>query len=104
MAIRKGMLGQEMLEVSPQQRINVLRHLIRCHSYLYHTLADPIIRDGLYDLFYKNLQELEAEHPELITEDSPTQLAGAERSLMIGSPKTKAEVIKILRSYFRPQE
>lgn len=104
MSMHKEMLGKQLLDSSPQQRINVLRHLIRCHSYLYHTLGGPIIRDGLYDLFYKNLQALEEEHPELVTEDSPTQLAGAEISRMKGSGKTRADIIKILRSYFRPQE
>ncbi|MCL4722623.1 MAG: NAD-dependent DNA ligase LigA, partial [Gammaproteobacteria bacterium] len=43
----------------------------------YHTLDDPIISDAEYDRLVQQLRDLEAEHPELITPDSPTQRVGA---------------------------
>ncbi len=58
------------------QRIEELREQIRYHSYRYYVLDDPVISDDAYDALYRELQELEAAHPELITPDSPTQRVG----------------------------
>jgi DNA ligase (NAD+) len=60
------------------QRIEELREQLRYHSYRYHVLDDPVISDDAYDALYRELQELEAAHPELVTPDSPTQRTGAE--------------------------
>ena len=60
------------------QRIEELREQLRYHSYRYHILDDPVISDDAYDALYRELQELEAAHPELITSDSPTQRVGGE--------------------------
>jgi len=60
------------------QRIEELREQLRYHSYRYHILDDPVISDDAYDALYRELQELEAAHPELITPDSPTQRVGGE--------------------------
>ena len=49
-------------------------------SYRYHVLADPVITDPEYDALYNELKALEAEHPELITPDLPTQRAGSDLS------------------------
>jgi len=54
-----------------------LRREIRHHEYRYHVLDDPEISDAKYDALLKSLKELEAEHPELVTADSPTQRVGA---------------------------
>lgn len=61
-----------------EKRLSELRQKIRYHSYRYHTLDDPLISDAEYDRLMQELRELEAEHPELITPDSPTQRVGAE--------------------------
>ena len=54
---------------------------IRGHDYRYYVLDDPIISDRDYDALYKELRELEAANPELVTPDSPTQrVGGAPRS------------------------
>jgi DNA ligase (NAD+) len=60
------------------QRIEELREQLRYHSYRYHILDDPVISDDAYDALYRELQELEAAHPELITPASPTQRVGGE--------------------------
>ncbi|MEN8113733.1 MAG: NAD-dependent DNA ligase LigA [Actinomycetota bacterium] len=54
-----------------------LRALIRHHNYRYHVLDAPEIVDIEYDDLVRELQSIEADHPELITSDSPTQLVGA---------------------------
>ncbi len=62
----------------PACRIERLRELIRYHSYRYHTLDEPAITDAEYDALFHELRGLEAQHPELVTPDSPTQRVGAE--------------------------
>src|SRR5690606_36002833 len=49
---------------------------IREHDRLYYVLAQPTISDREYDRLFARLQEIEAEHPELIVPDSPTQRVG----------------------------
>ena len=56
--------------------IEELRQQIRYHAYRYFVLDDPQISDYDYDELLRRLQELEGEHPELITPDSPTQRVG----------------------------
>jgi DNA ligase (NAD+) len=62
--------------MSPRERIEKLREEIRRHDYLYYVKAEPEITDREYDKLYEELKRLEAEHPELITPDSPTQRIG----------------------------
>lgn len=60
------------------QRIGELRTQLHYHAHRYYVLDDPVISDSAYDALYRELQELEAAHPELITSDSPTQRVGGE--------------------------
>jgi DNA ligase (NAD+) len=60
-----------------KQEIEALRDKLRHHEYLYHVLDQPEISDAAYDRLMNRLKELEAEHPELITPDSPTVRVGA---------------------------
>ncbi len=60
-----------------KQRIEELRALINYHNYRYYVLDSPEISDAEYDELMRELKRLEAEHPELITPDSPTQRVGA---------------------------
>ncbi|MBX6364283.1 MAG: NAD-dependent DNA ligase LigA [Gemmatimonadetes bacterium] len=57
-------------------RIEELRAEIRRHDYLYYVLDRPEISDEAYDRLFEELRRLEAEHPELVTPDSPTQRVG----------------------------
>ncbi len=56
--------------------IKKLREQIRYHSQKYYTQDDPEISDYEYDMLYRRLENLEAEFPELVTEDSPTRKVG----------------------------
>ena len=60
-----------------KERAEKLRKLVRRHDYLYHVLDQPEISDTAYDSLLQELITLEAEHPELIVPDSPTQRVGA---------------------------
>src|SRR3954467_2255417 len=62
----------------PPQRAEELRRLIDRHNILYYVEAQPEISDREFDTLLAELQQIEAEHPELITPDSPTQRAGGQ--------------------------
>src|SRR6202161_1772675 len=59
-----------------EREMEELRETLRHHEYLYYVLDQPEITDAEYDVLMRRLQALEAEHPELITADSPTQRVG----------------------------
>ncbi|PYV57962.1 MAG: DNA ligase (NAD(+)) LigA [Acidobacteria bacterium] len=59
-----------------QDEIESLREEIRHHEYRYYVLDDPEISDAEFDRLMNQLKKLEAEQPELITADSPTQRVG----------------------------
>ena len=59
-----------------EQQIEALREQLRYHNHLYYVLDDPQIPDVEYDRLFRELQTLEAAHPDLITTDSPTQRVG----------------------------
>jgi DNA ligase (NAD+) len=58
-------------------RAQTLRREIEHHNYRYHVLDDPEITDAEYDALVRELTALEAEHPDLIDESSPTQRVGS---------------------------
>ncbi|MGO2451815.1 NAD-dependent DNA ligase LigA [Pseudomonas taetrolens] len=58
-------------------RILELRAELDQHNYRYHVLDEPSIPDAEYDRLFRELKALEAEHPELVTADSPTQRVGS---------------------------
>jgi len=61
-----------------KQEIEELREEIRHHEYCYHVLDSPEISDAEFDELMQKLQALEAEHPEYLSPDSPTQRVGGE--------------------------
>ena len=69
--------------------IDSLRLQIAHHDYRYFVLDDPVIPDAEYDRLMRRLRHLEAEHPQLITTDSPTQRVG-------GRPLDKFQEVKHL--------
>lgn len=60
-----------------EKEILELRREIEKHNYQYHVLDNPLISDAEYDRLFGRLIELEKEHPELATPDSPTHKVGA---------------------------
>jgi len=59
-----------------RKKIDALRDELRHHEHLYYVLDAPELTDAQYDALMNQLKALEAEHPELITPDSPTQRVG----------------------------
>lgn len=64
--------------MNPAERVAQLRREIDDHNHRYHVLDAPIVSDREFDLLYRELVELEKEHPDLVSSDSPTQRVGAE--------------------------
>ena len=58
---------------APQLRAQFLREQLNHHAYLYYVLDQPALPDAEYDRLFRELEALEAQHPELRTTDSPTQ-------------------------------
>jgi DNA ligase (NAD+) len=67
---------QPRAEARIAERISALRDLLRHHEYQYYVLDTPTISDAEYDTLMNELKALEADHPELVTPDSPTQRVG----------------------------
>jgi DNA ligase (NAD+) len=65
---------------SAETRIAALRAEIRRHERLYYVDASPEVSDAEYDRLYRELVDLEAAHPDLVTPDSPTRRVGGEPS------------------------
>ncbi len=87
--------------VPPQvaARAAELRRLLREHSYRYYVLNAPTITDAEYDALFRELQQLEAEYPALVTPDSPTQRVGSD--LQSDMPKVRhvAPVLSLSNAY-----
>jgi DNA ligase (NAD+) len=66
-----------MDDSAASQRIQELRDLIRKYNHEYYILQQSSVSDAEWDSLYHELKALEAEHPDLITPDSPTQTVGA---------------------------
>ena len=64
--------------MNPKERVKELSDILKEANYRYYVLDDPTMPDFEYDRLLRELEELEAAHPELVTEDSPTQRVGGE--------------------------
>jgi DNA ligase (NAD+) len=76
-----------------EERVAELRRQLEYHGHRYYVLDDPEIGDDAYDALLDELRALEAEHPELLTPDSPTQRVG-------GTPISKLEKVRHLQPMF----
>ncbi|WP_219884611.1 NAD-dependent DNA ligase LigA [Merismopedia glauca] len=70
-----------------EQRAAQLRQKLQEASYAYYALDNPIMEDAVYDRLYRELQDLEAQYPELVTPDSPTQRVGERPATHFSSVK-----------------
>jgi DNA ligase (NAD+) len=74
-----------------QQKIDALRDKIRYHEHRYYVLDEPEVSDAEFDRLMNELKALEAEHPELVRPDSPTQRVGGKpREGFVKVPHTTA--------------
>ncbi|MFZ2865097.1 MAG: NAD-dependent DNA ligase LigA [Ignavibacteriaceae bacterium] len=87
------------MTASVEKRIEELRKEILRHDYNYYVLAQPVISDEKYDLLVKELEKLESENPQLITEDSPTQRVGKDLTKEFKPVKHKIPMLSLSNTY-----
>jgi DNA ligase (NAD+) len=73
------MAGPAARELKLQDEAAQLRKAIDEHNYAYYVLDAPTVSDAEYDRLFRRLQEIEREHPDLVTPDSPTQRVGTSK-------------------------
>jgi DNA ligase (NAD+) len=82
-----------------ERRIQALRTEIRHHEHLYYALNRPEISDREYDALERELRDLEAEHPDLVTPDSPTQRVGETPSEEFPSFEHRVPMLSLDNTY-----
>ena len=80
---------------SRAQRVKELHLQLHAHAHSYYVLDAPSIPDAEYDKLFKELQSLEAQHPELLTPDSPTQRVGGKALSAFASVRHKVPMLSI---------
>src|SRR6478752_4537749 len=81
-------------KTAAQQR-DELHRVLHQHAHRYYVLDDPSVPDAEYDRLFRELQELEAAHPELLTPDSPTQRVGGKPLDQFASVRHKVPMLSI---------
>ena len=84
---------------SKEQRVAQLREKIEKANYEYHVLDRPTIADEAYDALMRELQSLEAAHPELVTPESPTQRVGAPASTRFAPVQHAAPMLSLSNAF-----
>ena len=86
-------------ESDVKQEIERLRALIDHHNHRYYVLDSPQISDAEYDALLRRLQQLEAQHPELMTPDSPTQRVGAAPLEAFGTVEHRLPLLSLANAF-----
>ena len=82
-----------------RQRVEALRREIEHHNYLYYVLDQPEISDAEFDRLMRELQDLEARYPELVSPDSPTQRVGAEPLKEFGEVRHEVPMLSLNNAF-----
>lgn len=80
-------------------RLNALREELRYHDRKYYVEADAVISDHEYDHLMTELKQLEAEHPEWVTQDSPTQRVGEQTVEGLDKVEHRLPMLSIENTY-----
>src|SRR5256712_4045231 len=88
-----------MPTASVERRVAELREKIERANYEYHVLDQPTIADEAYDALMRELQSLEAAHPELVTPESPTQRVGAPASTRYAPVQHAAPMLSLTNAF-----
>lgn len=81
------------------RRIAKLRDEINYHNYRYYVLDEPVVSDAQYDRLLRELQDLEAAHPHLVTPDSPTQRVGAKPQKVFGEVRHAVPMLSLANAF-----
>lgn len=82
-----------------QKRMDELREILREHNYRYYVLDDPIVSDRQYDMWMRELEELEARYPQYITPDSPTQKVGGAPVSAFGAVRHATPMLSLSNAF-----
>jgi DNA ligase (NAD+) len=85
------------------ERLAELRRAISYYAYQYYVLDDPAVSDAEYDSLWRELVALEAEHPELVTPDSPTQRVPGTTAEQFAKVRHPAPILSLANA-FSPEE
>ena len=88
-----------MADAELRRRVDDLRRLISQYNYEYFVLDQPSVSDAEYDGLMNELRRIEAEHPELITPESPTQRIGATPSTAFGTVRHEIPMLSLSNVY-----
>jgi DNA ligase (NAD+) len=94
-----ALMSSEMKLYEARQRVEDLRAQIRYHDYRYYVLDSPEISDAEYDKLMRELRELEAQFPQLITPDSPTQRVGGEPVEAFGVTEHRTPLLSLANAF-----
>ena len=89
----------EVHQQAVESRITELRKVLHYHEHRYYIQNDPVISDYEYDQLYKLLEAIEAQHPELITPDSPTQRVSNDLTSDFASVEHLRPMLSLANSY-----
>lgn len=81
------------------KRVEELKEIINHHNYRYYVLDAPEVSDAEYDQLMRELVEIEAAHPELVTPDSPTQRVGGEPSEAFAPVKHRTRMLSLANAF-----
>src|SRR5256714_14812566 len=87
------------MTVSVDQRLAELREQIRRHEYLYYVLDNPEVTDAQFDALFGELRQLEEEHPDLVTPDSPTQRVGGETGAQFSKVRHRSPMLSLQNAF-----
>ncbi|MBI2827950.1 MAG: NAD-dependent DNA ligase LigA, partial [Acidobacteria bacterium] len=85
--------------MTPAERIEALRRLIRHHEERYYVLNDPEIADAEFDALMTELERLESEHPNLISDDSPTRRVGGRAAFGLATVEHAEPMLSLDNAY-----
>lgn len=88
-----------MATTSLRSRYEELKGQIHFHNYRYHVLDTPIISDAEFDKLLAELKGIEAEHPDWVTPDSPTQRAGAKPADRFDKVRHPAPILSLANAF-----
>ncbi len=96
-------MKDSMEKQEAKKRVEQLTKAINEHNYRYYVLADPEISDYKYDMLMEELQKLEKEHPELASNNSPTQRVGGQVTKKFAARKHDYPMLSLSNTYNREE-
>lgn len=97
--LTKQYLDGASADLPVAEKLEDLRRLINYHEWRYYILNDPVVSDYEYDQLFKQLEKIEAEHPDLITPASPTQRVSADLTSEFPEVEHLTPMLSLANSY-----